>query len=139
MPDTPGHRDELNRLDIVKSRPDADGEDGQRSDHETNFETVKQCPIAVGPDHPRQVMAHGAEGTDKEKNILCTPARLRRREDRNKQYRCTDEKDQISPAIENPRRRFRGGAGGGGWGLVRPPRGRPFCPPSVRSPLPFII
>src|SRR2546423_9678419 len=79
--------------------------------------------------------AHGAEGTDKEKNILCTPTRLRRREDRNKQYRCTDEKDQISPAIENPRRRFRGGGGGGGWG-PGPLRGRRPCPPhSARSHL----
>src|SRR2546423_12677899 len=83
--------------------------------------------------------AHGAEGTDKEKNILCTPTRLRRREDRNKQYRCTDEKDQISPAIENPRRRFRGGGGGGGWGLARPPRRRPFYPQSGRSHLRLII
>src|SRR2546423_11863682 len=83
--------------------------------------------------------AHGAEGTDKEKNILCTPARLRCREDRNKQYRCTDEKDQVPPAIENPRRRFRGGGGGGGWGLARLQRRRPCYRQCVRSHLRLII
>src|SRR2546423_2610440 len=114
MPDSPRERDQLNSLDIIDGRPDAHGEQRHRSDHKANFETIKQCSIAISANHSWQVMAHRAECADKQKNVLCTPSSLRRRKNWDEQQGRSDEEDKVTPAIEDPGRRSRA-RGGAGW------------------------
>src|ERR1051326_3372308 len=56
-------------------------------------------------------MTHRSESADKKENVLRAPARLRGSKDRDEQHRRSNEEKQVSPAIQNPRRRFRGRGG----------------------------
>ena len=66
---------------------------------------LKRCEqraVAVGPNHSRQMVTHGAESTHKKKNVLRAPAGLGRRKDRDEKDRRADEEKQIPPTIQNP-------------------------------------
>jgi len=48
------------------------------------------------------MVARCAKGADEQKYILGAPARLRGRKERDEQDRCSNKKDEISPAIQDP-------------------------------------
>src|SRR5204862_2088662 len=58
-------------------------------------------------DHSREVMPHGPESGDKKIDVLGTPARLRQGEYRQDQQRRTNIKQQVTPAIQDPKIRMR--------------------------------
>src|SRR6266496_5677396 len=79
MPNTPEENDQQNSLQVPPEEGRAYREKKQRRENETPFEAFKQCAVAIRADHPRQMMSHCAECSDKEIDVLRTPARLGQR------------------------------------------------------------
>src|SRR6266566_10012842 len=52
-------------------------------------------------------MSHRAEGGDEKINVLCAPTRLREREHRQNEQRRADVKNEVAPAIQDPKVRAR--------------------------------
>ena len=73
-----------------------------RRENKAPPESFEKRAISVGANHSRHVMAHRAEGGDKKVNVLCAPARLREREQRQNQQRRADVENQVAPTAQNP-------------------------------------
>ena len=108
MPDSPGKRDQLDGLNVVDGRPDADSEQRHWSDDKSNFKAIKKRRIAIGADHSWQMMAHRSKSSDKKEDVLRAPPRLRCGENRNQQHWRADKQQQVPPAIEDPKGGLRG-------------------------------
>ena len=107
MPNAPKENNEHDSFQVPPIKCDAGDEQEQRRDDEAPTETVEQGAVPIGPNHPRQMMAHRTESGDKQVNVLCAPARLRESENRKQEQRCSDVEDEITPAIEYPKVRPR--------------------------------
>src|SRR5437867_9052951 len=101
MPNAPEENDQQNSLQVPPEEGRADREKKQRRENETPFEAFKQCAVAIRADHPWQVMSHCAECSDKEINVLGTPARLGQRKHRHQQQRGADVENKVAPRIQN--------------------------------------
>src|SRR5438046_10733665 len=74
----------------------------QPRENKTRVKALEQRAIAIRADHTRKVMPHCAERSDKEINVLRTPARLGQRKDWHQQQRRADVENQVPPRIEYP-------------------------------------
>src|SRR6266496_1073867 len=90
VPDAPEENDQQNSLEVPPKEGRTDREEKQRRENKAPFKPLEQSPIAIGADHPRQVMSHCAERRDKEVNVLRAPARLGQGESWQQQKRRAD-------------------------------------------------
>src|SRR4029077_16446774 len=97
VPDAPEENDEQNSFQVPPKKGRTDREKEERRENKAPFEALEQSAIAIGTDHPRQVMSHCSKRRDKEINILRTPARLGQRESRQQQQRSADVQNQVTP------------------------------------------
>src|SRR6266576_6630242 len=97
MPNAPEKSDEDNPLEVPPKKDHADRNEKERRQNKAPFEAIEQSAIAIGADHPRQMMSHCAERRDEEINILRTPARLGQRKNRYQQKRRADVENQVPP------------------------------------------
>src|SRR6266702_1018460 len=99
MPNAPEKNDKHDSFQVPPEKGRADREQKERRQNKAPFEAIEQSAIAIGADHPRQVMSHCAERRDEEINILRTPARLRQRKNRQEKKRGTDVENQVTPTV----------------------------------------
>src|SRR6266480_7839554 len=99
MPNAPEKNDEDNPLEVPPKKDHADRNEKERRQNKAPFEAIEQSAIAIGADHPRQMMSHCAERRDEEINILRTPARLRQRKNRQEKKWRTDVQNQVTPTV----------------------------------------
>src|SRR6184192_2509473 len=102
MPNAPEENDQQDSFEVPPEESRANYKKKQRGKNKTPFKAFEQCAIAIGPDHPRQVMSHGAKCSDKQIDVLRAPARLGQRKDRHQQQRRADVENQVPPRIEYP-------------------------------------
>src|SRR6266478_3735391 len=75
MPNAPEENDQQDSFEVPPEESRANYKKKQRGKNKTPFKAFEQCAIAIGPDHPRQVMSHGAKCSDKQIDVLRAPAR----------------------------------------------------------------
>src|SRR6266699_664146 len=97
MPNAPEKNNEDNPLEVPPKKDHADRNEKEQRQNKAPFEAIEQSAIAIGADHPRQMMSHCAERRDEEINILRTPARLGQCKNRNQQKRRADVENQVPP------------------------------------------
>ena len=102
MPNAPKENDQQDSFEVPPEERRAHCEKKQRRENKTPFEALEQSAVAIRADHSRQVMPHCAKRSDKEINVLRTPARLGQRKDRHQQQRRADVENQVPPRIEYP-------------------------------------
>src|SRR6266480_3400446 len=99
MPNAPEKNDEHDSFEVPPEKGHADRQQKQRCQNKAPFEAVEQRAIAIGAYHSRQVMSHRAKRRDEEINVLRTPARLGKRENRKQEQRRADVENQVTPGI----------------------------------------
>src|SRR5262249_940039 len=72
VPDAPEKDDKQNSFQVPPKESCANRKQKQRRENKAPFKAIEQSPIAIGADHPRQVMSHRTECRDEEINILWT-------------------------------------------------------------------
>ncbi|PYJ77068.1 MAG: hypothetical protein DME69_11710 [Verrucomicrobia bacterium] len=82
MPNAPEKNDKHDSFQVPPEKGRADREQKERRQNKAPFEPIEQSAIAIGADHPWQVMAHCTERRDEEINVLWAPARLSQRKNR---------------------------------------------------------
>ena len=85
MPNAPEENDQQNSFQVPPEEGCTHCEKKQRRENKAPFEALEESAVAVGTDHPGQVVPHCAECSDKEINVLGTPARLGERKRRHQQ------------------------------------------------------
>src|ERR1700720_1663543 len=103
MPDAPKENNQDDSLQVPPVERDAGHQEKERGKNEAPAEALEQGAVAVCSDHSREVMSHRAESGDEKVNVLWAPARLREREHgQNEQWRA-DVKNQVAPAVQDPK------------------------------------
>src|SRR5207249_3327320 len=102
MPNAPKENDQQDSFEVPPEESRAHCKKKQRRKNKTPFEALEQSAVAIRADHSRQVMSHCAECSDKEINVLGTPARLGQRKDWHQHQRSANVENQVPPRIEYP-------------------------------------
>src|SRR4029450_2182967 len=102
VPDAPEENYQQNSFQVPPEEGGTNGEKKQGREDKAPLEAFEQSTIAIGPDHPWQVMPHCAKRRDEKINVLRPPPRLGQGKNRHQQKRGGDVQDEVAPGIEYP-------------------------------------
>src|SRR5262249_28310594 len=77
MPDAPEENYQNYAFEVPPVKSDANREQKNWRDDKAPPKASEQGAVTVRADHSRQMVAHCAERSDENVNVLCAPARLR--------------------------------------------------------------
>jgi hypothetical protein len=91
-----------NAFQVPQGKSRTNHNEENRRANKSPSETLKQSAIAVGANHPRQVVSHCTECRHKEINVFGSPEPLGGYKDRHQQQWRADVKNQVPPTVQNP-------------------------------------